>query len=80
MQKKFKLNRAKIKDGCQSGRKVVAHDSKSDLPLVTRNRRIALTKITILRNDDNFSKLFSLHSAQSTKHINTTRNFHSTIS
>ena len=23
----------KIKGGCQSGRKVVAHDSKSDLPL-----------------------------------------------
>ena len=23
-----------MKDGCQSGRKVVPHDSKSDLPLV----------------------------------------------
>ena len=33
MQKKFEINRTKIKGGCQSGRKVVTHDSKSDLPL-----------------------------------------------
>ena len=33
MHKKFEINRAKIKGGCQSGRKVVAHDSKSELPL-----------------------------------------------
>ena len=25
----------RVKGGCQSGRKVVTHDSKSDLPLVT---------------------------------------------
>ena len=31
---KFEINRTKIKVGCQSGRKVVPHDSKSDLPLV----------------------------------------------
>ena len=31
--KKFEINRTKIKGGCQSGRKVVPHDSKSDLPL-----------------------------------------------
>ena len=31
MQKKFEINRTKIK--CQSGRKVVVHNSKSDLPL-----------------------------------------------
>ena len=30
------LNQTKIKGGCQSGRKVVTHDSKSDLPLVLR--------------------------------------------
>ena len=29
----FKINRTKIKGGCQSGRKVVAYNSKSDLPL-----------------------------------------------
>ena len=27
------VNQTKIKGGCQSGRKVVSHDSKSDLPL-----------------------------------------------
>ena len=32
--KKFRVNRTKIKGGCQSGRKVVNHNSKSDLPLV----------------------------------------------
>ena len=34
MHKKFEINQTKIKGGCQSGRKVVPHDSKSDLPLV----------------------------------------------
>ena len=33
MHKKFERNWTKIKGGCQSGRKVVTHDSKSDLPL-----------------------------------------------
>ena len=33
MHKKFEINRAKIKGGCQSGSKVVTHNSKSDLPL-----------------------------------------------
>ena len=30
----FAVNQTKIKGGCQSGRKVVPHDSKCDLPLV----------------------------------------------
>ena len=30
---KFEINRTKIKGSCQSGRKVVPHDSNSDLPL-----------------------------------------------
>ena len=34
MHKKFEINWTKIKGGCQSGRKVVTHNSKSDLPLV----------------------------------------------
>ena len=34
MHKKFEINQTKIKGGCQSGRKVVAHNSKSDLALV----------------------------------------------
>ena len=33
MHKKLEINRTKIKGDCQSGRKVVPHDSKSDLPL-----------------------------------------------
>ena len=33
MHKKFEINRTKTKGGCQLGRKVVAHDSKIDLPL-----------------------------------------------
>ena len=33
---KFEINRTKIKGGCQSGRKVVTHNSKSDLPLIQR--------------------------------------------
>ena len=34
MHKNFEINQTKIKGGCQSGRKVVTHNSKSDLPLV----------------------------------------------
>ena len=33
MHKNFEINRTKIKGSCQSGRKLVPHDSKSDLPL-----------------------------------------------
>ena len=33
MHKKLKINRTKIKGGCQSGRKVVTQNSKSDLTL-----------------------------------------------
>ena len=33
MYKKFEINQTKIKGICQSGRKVVTHDSKNDLPL-----------------------------------------------
>ena len=34
MHKKFEINQTKIKGSCQSERKVVTHNSKSDLPLV----------------------------------------------
>ena len=34
MHKKFEINQTKIKGCCQSGRKMVTPDSKSDLPLV----------------------------------------------
>ena len=41
MHKKFEINRTKIKGSCQSGRKKVTHNSKSDLPLVfnKKNKR-----------------------------------------
>ena len=32
--KKFEINWIKIKGSCHSGRKVVTHDSKSNLPLL----------------------------------------------
>ena len=32
MHKKFEINWTNIKGGCQLGRKVVTHNSKSDLP------------------------------------------------
>ena len=41
MRKKFEINRTKIKGGCQSVRKVVTHNSKSDFLL---GRHIALVK------------------------------------
>ena len=37
MHKKFEINQAKIKGSCQSGRKVVTHNSKSDLPLFPKH-------------------------------------------
>ena len=38
LHKKFEINQAKIKDGCQSGRNVATHNSKWDLPLKTRKK------------------------------------------
>ena len=35
MHKKFEIDQKKIKGSCQFGRKVLIHDSKSDLPRVT---------------------------------------------
>ena len=36
MHKKFEINHTKIKSSCQSGRKKVTHNSKSDLPLILK--------------------------------------------
>ena len=47
MHKKFEINRSKIKDGCQSGRKLVTHNSKSDLPLV-EDLKIRQSLLTVL--------------------------------
>ena len=37
MHKKFEINQTKIKGSYQSGKKVVTHNSKSDLPLAEKN-------------------------------------------
>ena len=42
MHMKFQINQTKIESGCQSGRKAVSHDSKSDLPLDNRHLRHGL--------------------------------------
>ena len=41
MHKKFNINRTKIKGSCQSRRKVVTHDSKSDLPLANERASVS---------------------------------------
>ena len=46
MHKKFEINRTKIKGSCLSGRKVVTHNSKSDLPLKPEKKpEVRVTKI-----------------------------------
>ena len=40
MHKKFEINRTKIKGDCQSGRKVVTHNSMNDLPLTSNKPKI----------------------------------------
>ena len=44
MHKKFEINGTKIKGGCQSGRKVVTHNSKSDLPLTVSMKKTKIEK------------------------------------
>ena len=46
MHKKFEINPTKIKGGCQSGSKVVTHNSKSDLPL-TESARVTLEALVV---------------------------------
>ena len=41
MHKKFEIDWTKIKGSCQSGRKVVTHNSKSDLPIVLKEKKNA---------------------------------------
>ena len=48
MHKKFEINRKKIKGGCQSGRKVVTHNSKSDLPLVGLGAVVSLMVLLVV--------------------------------
>ena len=54
MHKKFEINRTKIKGGCQLGRKVVTHNSKSDLPLGMCNISRCVEPISIRESYKNF--------------------------
>ena len=47
MHKKFEIHRTKIKGGCQSGRKVVTHNSKIDLPLVSTLKTYRIVSFSI---------------------------------
>ena len=51
MHRKFEINRTKIKDGCQSGTKVVSHDSKTDLPLTKHKDTNQENKIVVSHNN-----------------------------
>ena len=46
MHKKFEINQTKIKGGSQSERKVVTHDSKSDLPLARSDVRTRVSFVS----------------------------------
>ena len=52
MHKKFEINQTKIKGGCQSGRIVVTHDSKRDLPVV---------QVDVLQNHMSTSHAIRVH-------------------
>ena len=59
MHKKFEINPTKIKDGYQLGRKVITHNSKSDLPLIlelnekNQNNKIMLKSIHLCKFPNN---------------------------
>ena len=51
MHKKFEINQTNIKGGCQLERKVVPHDSKSDLPTIyVHGRSYPITHLSSHRN------------------------------
>ena len=59
MHKKFEINRTKIKGGCQSRRKVVPHDSKSDLPLTSQQRKwLGFAKMWMSGRNSIFTNFF----------------------
>ena len=56
MHKKFEINPTKIKGGCQLGRKVVGHNSKSDLPLNRELTQPASNREIIWSNKEKLGK------------------------
>ena len=73
MQKKFEINRTKIKGGCQSGQKVVTHSSKSDLPLVGRKKYIQANGLPKLTTDWNDVRIQSVSQSPQASHSNLER-------
>ena len=61
MHKKFEINLTKIKGSCQSGRKVVPHDSKSDLLLISYLRVDKIRNITNWKNPEKNHECVSLN-------------------
>ena len=53
MHKKFEINWTKFKGGCQPERKVVSHNSKSDLPLYKARQKIVVSNSVDSANDMN---------------------------
>ena len=47
--KKFEINQTKIKGSCQSGRKVVTYDSKSDLALIPKNIHLENYQMKVMK-------------------------------
>ena len=53
------MNQTKIKGGCQSGRKVVPHNSKSDLPLEQKvSYFLKIRKVISLLEFESLTKRF----------------------
>ena len=50
MHKKFVINRKKIKGGCQSGKKVVAHDSSLQVVFNCNDEHLIITKVCNFSN------------------------------
>ena len=55
MHKKFEINWTQIKGGCQSGRKVVPHDSESDLPIMSAKLKIMRNRLQLGISDQVWS-------------------------
>ena len=47
MHKKFQINRTKIEGGCQSDRKVVTNNSKSDFPVENMHKKFEVNRTNI---------------------------------
>ena len=58
MHKKFEINLTKIKGACQSGRKAITHNSRSDLPLGVKDF-FGLVYIKVMSREDRLILYYS---------------------